>query len=156
MIAKCFVYLAGIIVSAALAAPMDAATSIAHATAPQGVVISEKAQTLAPVMGTIDDGTEPLVEFCSCCPPSGSLGGRLPINLKHQPSNLQRKMSNSTKQINTNVDPLLIANKEEITVKSAQNQEEPQENHKDSKENKGLADTNQQDVVQSPIVVLQS
>ncbi|PLW48847.1 hypothetical protein PCASD_02816 [Puccinia coronata f. sp. avenae] len=75
MIAKCFVYLAGTIVSAALAAPMDAATSIAHATAPQGVVISEKAQTLAPVMGTIDDGTEPLVEFCSCCPPSGSLGG---------------------------------------------------------------------------------
>ncbi|PLW48699.1 hypothetical protein PCASD_03183 [Puccinia coronata f. sp. avenae] len=56
-------------------------------------------------------------------------------SINNQPSNLQRNMSNSTEQINTNVDPLLIANTEEITVKSAQNQEEPQENHKNSKEN---------------------
>ncbi|PLW18355.1 hypothetical protein PCANC_14203 [Puccinia coronata f. sp. avenae] len=57
MIAKCFVYLAGI-ASAALAAPMDAADSIARGMAPQGVVISHKAQELAPVTSIVDDVVE--------------------------------------------------------------------------------------------------
>ncbi|PLW18340.1 hypothetical protein PCANC_14198 [Puccinia coronata f. sp. avenae] len=74
MIAKCFVYLAGT-VSASLAAPMNAADTIAHGTAPQGVIISQKAQALAPVTEIFNDGTETkgTARFCACVSPGGTM-----------------------------------------------------------------------------------